>query len=95
MPKMCFFPEKKLKGIFVYIVYLNVEKNRNMRPEHFECHQTFNTVRISSVYQVFWFSDRVIDCNILILFRFLTTGPEQPIYRTKYSVDSSTATNTR
>ena len=35
----------------------------------------------SSVYRVSWPSGRVVDCNILILFRHSTTGPEHPIYR--------------
>ena len=34
----------------------------------------------SSVYRVFWPSCRVVDCNILILFRHSTTGPEHPVY---------------
>ena len=35
---------------------------------------------------MFWYSGRVIDCNILILFSHSTTGPEHPIYRTTRTV---------
>ena len=34
----------------------------------------------------FWPSGRVVDCNILIIFRHSTTGPKHPIYRTMRTV---------
>ena len=62
--------------------YFNVKEVRNLRLKHFESYSSFSYCMHSSVYLVFWPSGRVVACNILILFRQSTTGPEHPIYRT-------------
>ena len=53
--------------------YFDVQKVRNMRAEYFDSYLSFSLCTHSSVYQVFWPSDRVVDCNILILFRLSAT----------------------
>ena len=55
---------------------------RNLRSEHFESYPSFSYCMHSSVYRVFWPSDRVVDCIILNVFRHPATGPEHPLYRT-------------
>ena len=62
------------------------KKVRNLRLELFESYSSFSYCTHSSVYWVFWSSDRVVDCNISILFRSSTTGPQHPIYRTMHTV---------
>ena len=52
------------------------EKVRNLRQEHFGSYSNFSYCMHSSVYWVFWPGGRVIDCNLLILCRLSTTGPE-------------------
>ena len=47
---------------------------------------SFSYCTHSSIYRVFWPSGLVVDCNILILFKHLTNGPEHPIYRTMCTV---------
>ena len=53
----------------------------NLRLEHFESYSSFSYCMHSSVYRVYWPSGRVVDCNILILLRHSTSGPEHLIYR--------------
>ena len=77
---MTFFPEKEDVSIFVYALkymftldhakyqYFNMQKVRTLRAEHIEVIQAFHIVHInSSVYRVFWPSDRVVNCNISYL----------------------------
>ena len=75
-----------MKSFFVYVLefllilekynisLLNVQKVRNLRAGHFESYSSFKYCALISVYRVVGSSDRVIDCNILILFRPSTTG---------------------
>ena len=48
-----------------------------MRLEHFASYSSVSYCTHSSVYRVS--SDRVVDCNVLILFRSSTTAPEHLI----------------
>ena len=94
MTKCDFFSEKEdelifclCSGIHAYFCsnkkkYFNTHTVRNLRLEHFESYSSFSYCTQSSVYRVFWSSVRVVDCNILILFRHSTTGPEHLIYKT-------------
>ena len=83
-----------MNEIFAYVLecmltlakYFDVKKVRNLRLEHFESYSSFSNCTHRSEYQVFWSSGRVVDCNILILFRHSTTGPEHPTYRTMRTV---------
>ena len=64
----------------------NVNKVLNLRLEHFESYSSVSYCMHWSVYRVFWPSGRVVDCDILILFRHSTTGPEHSIYITMRTV---------
>ena len=46
---------------------------QNLRAEHFGSYSSFSICTHSSVYWVFWPSDGVVDCNIMIIFRHSTT----------------------
>ena len=43
-------------------------------------YSSFSYCTHSSVYQIFWPSDRVVDCNILILFRHSTPDIQNYAY---------------
>ena len=61
VPELCqkydFLLKKRLKEIFAHLL--------NLRLKHFESYSIFSYCKHSSIYQVFWPSGWVIDCNIL------------------------------
>ena len=76
MPELCqrgdFSQEKKVKGIFVYVLEFiltlakmqsnsNCEKSLKSEAEYFESFYRFSYCMHSSVYRVFWPTDWVID----------------------------------
>ena len=72
-PELCqkgdFFLKKRMNGIFVLEFMFTLDKIQNISVLMCQKFEIFSYCMHSSVYQVSWPSDQVVDCSILILFR--------------------------